>query len=104
MPVPQDMVLFNDTIYYNILYGRLGATPEDVFAAARQAAVHDQVIAHLCAHHLLCIAADDCRHPCSCLTRRHILFWLRFAAGPLVQDCFMVVRFSLPWSACAHLH
>ena len=39
----QDMVLFNDTIYYNILYGRLGATPEDVFAAARQAAVHDQV-------------------------------------------------------------
>ena len=36
------MVLFNDTIYYNILYGRLGATPEDVFAAARQAAVHDQ--------------------------------------------------------------
>ncbi len=40
----QDMVLFNDTIYYNILYGRLGATPEDVFAAARQAAVHDQVL------------------------------------------------------------
>ena len=36
-------MLFNDTIYYNILYGRLGATPEDVFAAARQAAVHDQV-------------------------------------------------------------
>lgn len=44
MAAPQDMVLFNDTIYYNILYGRLGATPEDVFAAARQAAVHDQVI------------------------------------------------------------
>ena len=43
MPALQDMVLFNDTIYYNILYGRLGATPEDVFAAARQAAVHDQV-------------------------------------------------------------
>ncbi|KAK9825858.1 hypothetical protein WJX81_004932 [Elliptochloris bilobata] len=42
--VPQDMVLFNDTIYYNILYGRLGATPEDVFAAARQAAVHDQIL------------------------------------------------------------
>ena len=49
MPALQDMVLFNDTIYYNILYGRLGATPEDVFAAARQAAVHDQVI-RLCAN------------------------------------------------------
>ena len=41
--VTQDMVLFNDTIYYNILYGRLNATPEDVFEAARKAAVHDQV-------------------------------------------------------------
>jgi len=28
--VPQDMVLFNDTIYYNILYGRLDATEEEV--------------------------------------------------------------------------
>ena len=34
--VPQDLVLFNDTIYYNIMYGRLGATPEEVFDAARQ--------------------------------------------------------------------
>ena len=29
--VPQDMVLFNDTIYYNILYGRLDATAEEVY-------------------------------------------------------------------------
>ena len=29
--VPQDMVLFNDTIYYNILYGRLDATEEEVY-------------------------------------------------------------------------
>ena len=29
--VPQDMVLFNDTIYYNILYGRLSATAEEVY-------------------------------------------------------------------------
>ena len=34
--VPQDLTLFNDTIYYNIMYGRLGATPEEVFDAARQ--------------------------------------------------------------------
>lgn len=29
--VPQDMVLFNDTIFYNILYGRLDATHEEVY-------------------------------------------------------------------------
>ena len=37
--VPQDLTLFNDTIYYNIMYGRLGATPEEVFDAARQVCV-----------------------------------------------------------------
>jgi ATP-binding cassette subfamily B protein len=35
--VPQDTVLFNDTIYYNIAYGRPGATREEVEAAARVA-------------------------------------------------------------------
>jgi ATP-binding cassette subfamily B protein len=35
--VPQDTVLFNDSIYYNIAYGRLDATPEEVMAAARRA-------------------------------------------------------------------
>ena len=29
--VPQDMVLFNDTIYYNILYGRLDASRDEVY-------------------------------------------------------------------------
>ena len=37
------MVLFNDTIYYNIAYGRLGADREEVYSAAKQAAIHDQV-------------------------------------------------------------
>jgi len=37
--VPQDTVLFNDTIGYNIAYGREGATPEDIAAAARGAAI-----------------------------------------------------------------
>lgn len=37
--VPQDSVLFNDTIGYNIAYGRDDATPEDVRAAARGAAI-----------------------------------------------------------------
>ena len=41
----QDLPLFNDTIYYNILYGRLGASQEDIFQAAKQAAVHDQILA-----------------------------------------------------------
>jgi ATP-binding cassette subfamily B protein len=39
--VPQDTVLFNDTIYYNIAYGRPSATREEVVAAARAAHIHD---------------------------------------------------------------
>jgi ATP-binding cassette subfamily B protein len=42
--VPQDTVLFNDTIRYNIAYGRPGATQEQVEAAARAAQVHDFVL------------------------------------------------------------
>jgi len=38
--VPQDTVLFNDTIYYNIAYGRPDATREAVIAAARAAHIH----------------------------------------------------------------
>ena len=38
--VPQDTVLFNDTIYYNIAYGRPGATREEVIAAAQSAHIH----------------------------------------------------------------
>lgn len=39
--VPQDTVLFNDTIYYNIHYGRPDATSEEVIAAAQAAHIHD---------------------------------------------------------------
>ncbi|KFI34081.1 ABC transporter permease [Haematobacter missouriensis] len=39
--VPQDTVLFNDSIFYNIAYGREGATREDVIGAARAARIHD---------------------------------------------------------------
>ena len=39
--VPQDTVLFNDTIYYNIQYGRPDATREEVVAAAQAAHIHD---------------------------------------------------------------
>ena len=41
--VPQDTVLFNDTIYYNIAYGRTGASREEIEAAARAAHIHDFV-------------------------------------------------------------
>ncbi|VAW14760.1 Efflux ABC transporter, permease/ATP-binding protein mlr7818 [hydrothermal vent metagenome] len=41
--VPQDTVLFNDTIGYNIAYGRPGATAEEIVAAARAAQVDDFV-------------------------------------------------------------
>ena len=39
--VPQDTVLFNDTIEYNIAYGKPGASKEDIVAAARAASIHD---------------------------------------------------------------
>jgi ATP-binding cassette subfamily B protein len=41
--VPQDTVLFNDTVYYNIAYGRPGADREEVVEAARLARIHDFV-------------------------------------------------------------
>jgi ATP-binding cassette subfamily B protein len=42
--VPQDMVLFNDTIGYNIGYGREGATQAEIEAAARGASIHDFIL------------------------------------------------------------
>ncbi|XP_027333792.1 ABC transporter B family member 25, mitochondrial isoform X2 [Abrus precatorius] len=42
--VPQDTVLFNDTIFHNIHYGRLSARKEEVYEAARQAAIHDTIM------------------------------------------------------------
>ena len=39
--VPQDTVLFNDSIEYNIAYGRPGATRDEVVAAAQLAQIHD---------------------------------------------------------------
>ena len=43
--VPQDTVLFNDTIRYNIAYGRDGATQAEIEAAARAAQIHDFITA-----------------------------------------------------------
>ena len=42
--VPQDTVLFNDTIYYNIAYGAPGATPSEIEDAARLARIHDFIM------------------------------------------------------------
>jgi ATP-binding cassette subfamily B protein len=39
--VPQDTVLFNDTIEYNIAYGRAGATHDEIVRAAQLAQIHD---------------------------------------------------------------
>jgi len=41
--VPQDTVLFNDSIEYNIAYGKPGATHDEIVAAARLAQIHDFV-------------------------------------------------------------
>ncbi len=42
--VPQDTVLFNDTIYYNIAYGRPSASEDEIIAAAKAAKIHDFVM------------------------------------------------------------
>ncbi len=42
--VPQDTVLFNDTVHYNIAYGRPGAAEPEIEAAARLAAIHDFIV------------------------------------------------------------
>src|SRR3954447_20218239 len=42
--VPQDTVLFNDTILYNIRYGRPDATDDEVYEAARAAHIHDFIV------------------------------------------------------------
>ena len=42
--VPQDTVLFNDTIEYNIAYGKPGSSKEDIVAAAKAASIHDFIV------------------------------------------------------------
>ncbi|XP_066105407.1 iron-sulfur clusters transporter ABCB7, mitochondrial isoform X2 [Saccopteryx bilineata] len=42
--VPQDAVLFHNTIYYNLLYGNINASPEDVYAVAKLAGLHDAIL------------------------------------------------------------
>lgn len=42
--VPQDSVLFHDTIKYNLHYGNLYASEEDVIIAARMAEIHDSIV------------------------------------------------------------
>jgi len=42
--VPQDVVLFNDTIYNNIAYGNLERSREDILEAAKLAEIHDSIM------------------------------------------------------------
>ncbi|CAL8305623.1 unnamed protein product [Arctogadus glacialis] len=42
--VPQDAVLFHNTIYYNLQYGNLNASREDVYQVARLAGLHDAIL------------------------------------------------------------
>ena len=42
--VPQDTVLFNDTVHYNIAYGRPTASEDDIIAAAKAAKIHDFIV------------------------------------------------------------
>uniref|UniRef100_A0A8C5N1J2 Iron-sulfur clusters transporter ABCB7, mitochondrial n=1 Tax=Leptobrachium leishanense TaxID=445787 RepID=A0A8C5N1J2_9ANUR len=42
--VPQDAVLFHNTIYYNLHYGNIHATPEEVYHVAKLAGIHDAIL------------------------------------------------------------
>ena len=42
--VPQEPMLFNDTIMNNIRYARLSATDKEVHEACRAAAIHDKIV------------------------------------------------------------
>ncbi|XP_037636284.1 ATP-binding cassette sub-family B member 7, mitochondrial [Sebastes umbrosus] len=42
--VPQDAVLFHNTIFYNMQYGNINATPEEVYQVARLAGIHDAIL------------------------------------------------------------
>ncbi|XP_064072654.1 ATP-binding cassette sub-family B member 6 [Vanessa tameamea] len=42
--VPQDTVLFNNSVRYNIQYGKLTATPADIISAAKNADIHDRIL------------------------------------------------------------
>uniref|UniRef100_A0AAQ4NQZ2 Iron-sulfur clusters transporter ABCB7, mitochondrial n=1 Tax=Gasterosteus aculeatus aculeatus TaxID=481459 RepID=A0AAQ4NQZ2_GASAC len=42
--IPQDAVLFHNTIFYNLQYGNINATPEQVYQVARLAGLHDAIL------------------------------------------------------------
>jgi len=42
--VPQDTVLFNDTIFYNIQYGNVNANEDEVYKAAKASQIHDKIL------------------------------------------------------------
>lgn len=88
--VPQDMVLFNESIFYNIVYGKLGASREEVYAAARQAAIHDQVRRpagqpHSASQHAMCAMV--------CVSLGTSFFWVRMR---LSQACQQPTRETSP--------
>ncbi|RDW94696.1 putative heavy metal tolerance protein [Coleophoma crateriformis] len=43
--VPQDTILFNETLMYNLRYANQDATDEDIYAACRAASIHDKIMA-----------------------------------------------------------
>jgi len=43
--VPQDTVLFNETLIYNLRYAKPSATDEEVYEACRAASIHDKILA-----------------------------------------------------------
>lgn len=44
--VPQNAILFDDTIMNNVRYGRITASDEEVFEACRAASIHDKIMSY----------------------------------------------------------
>jgi ATP-binding cassette, subfamily B (MDR/TAP), member 6 len=92
--VPQDTVLFNDTILYNIHYGDVNASEDDVFKAAKAAQIHERILSFpdgkpLTKHNIL--------KQSSCIIKKCILGYetkvgergLRLSGGEKVSKCFV---------------
>lgn len=61
--VPQDIVLFNESVYYNIAYGNWQASEDAVFRAAKFAQIHNTILKYPDGKYLnLSLSGNECAH------------------------------------------
>ncbi len=73
--IPQEPVLFNDTIYYNIAYGNPQATEDQVYAAAKKAQIHETILKMADGIQLSYFTHDDFRLQYCCWRTRIKTKW-----------------------------